>query len=411
MSQFSEPRFSAKTRLFDRTTAPHIVTLVLIAGSSSITQNVFLPSLPAMATYFEADYAVMQLAISAYLALTGLLQLIIGPLADRYGRRPVLIGCFTIYLLATLGCIFAPNETVFLGFRMAQAVIVAGTVLSRAIVRDIVPGDKAASMLGYVTMGMAMLPMVAPMIGGLLETYFDWRMSFALLLVLAALVLVLFYFDLPETNPNKNASFAGQFRQYPALLASRRFWGYAATSAFAAGCFFTLLGGAPYVATQVLGMSPIAMGMSFGTISFGFMSGNFASGRFATRFGVQRMIFAGTLVTAFGIILALLLFLAGFGSPVALFAPMILVGFGNGLVLPSSQVGMLSINPKLAGSAAGLGGALMIGGGAVLSAVTGALLAPGLGAYPLILMMLFSALMSIAAAHLTRRVEAAIAAK
>ncbi len=353
----------------------------------------------------------MQLAISAYLALTGALQLIIGPLADRYGRRPVLIGCFIIYLLASLGCILAPNETVFLGFRMAQAVIVAGTVLSRAIVRDIVPGDQAASMLGYVTMGMALMPMVAPMIGGLLETYFDWRMSFVLLLVLASAVLALFYFDLPETNPNKDASFADQFRQYPALVRSRRFWGYAATSAFAAGCFFTLLGGAPYVATNVLGMMPAAMGFSFGTISFGFMTGNFLSGRFATQVGATRMIFLGSLITLFGIALALVLFLVGLGSAMSLFAPMILVGLGNGLVLPSAQVGMLSINPKLAGSAAGLGGALMIGGGAVLSAVTGALLAPGLGAYPLILMMLFSALMSVWAAYLTRRVEAEIAAK
>lgn len=411
MSQAHALSFDKTPRFLDRGSAPHLITLVLLAGSSALTLNIFLPSLTMMAAYFEADYAVMQLAVSAYLGLTGVLQLIVGPFADRYGRRPVLLGSFTMFLVATLGCIFSTSDTMFLAFRMAQAVIATGTVLSRAIVRDIFPTDKAASMLGYVAMGMAVMPMLGPVIGGMLESVFDWRASFAVLFAVAAIVTLIVFFDLPETNPNKNASFAGQFRQYPELFTSRRFWGYSFTAAFGAGCFFAFLGGAPYVAGEVLGMSPTSMGIAFGTISMGFMMGNFVAGRLSSRLGIQQMVLVGGLISINGPILSLILFLGGLVSPFSLFGPILLVGFGNGFTMPNAQAGLMSVNPKLSGTAAGMGGALMIGGGAILSALTGALVGWAGGAYPLILMILASAAGSIMAALYTRRVERQVAAE
>ena len=123
------------------------------------------------------------LAISAYLGLTAVLQLVIGPLSDRFGRRPVMLGCFAIFLAATVGCILAPSIEVFLGFRLLQATIASGIVLSRAIVRDMVPPDQAASLIGYVTMGMSLMPMVGPMIGGFLDESFGWQSVFVFTLV------------------------------------------------------------------------------------------------------------------------------------------------------------------------------------------------------------------------------------
>ena len=156
----------AGVRFLDRRTPPHIVTLILIMGIAVLSMNVFLPSLPAMTEYFGTDYRFMQLSVAIYLGVNAVLQVVVGPLSDRLGRRPVVLGGLVIFIVASVGCVFAPTVETFLAFRMLQGTVVVGMVLSRAIVRDTVPQDQAASMIGYVTMGMAVVPMLGPAIGG-----------------------------------------------------------------------------------------------------------------------------------------------------------------------------------------------------------------------------------------------------
>ncbi|WP_317055116.1 multidrug effflux MFS transporter [Roseovarius rhodophyticola] len=380
-----QPR--APVRFLDRATPPHILTLILLAGLSALALNIFLPSLPGMTAYFETDYRLMQLSVAVYLAVNATLQLILGPVSDRFGRRPVIIGGLLIFLLATLGCIFSTNVWVFLAFRMIQATIVAAMVLSRAIVRDMVPEAQAASMIGYVTMGMAVVPMIGPAIGGVLDESFGWQASFWALFALGAVVTWLAWSDLGETAPLQGRSFAEQLTEYPALFASPRFWGYALASALTSGSFFAYLGGAPYVGDKVFGLSPSELGLLFGAPAIGYFLGNFASGRFSVRVGVNRMVLWGTLVTTSGVALNLSLFYAGLGSAYSFFGLMTLMGLGNGMTIPNATAGALSVRPHLAGTASGLAGALMIGGGAALSALAGALLAPGTGAFPLLWIM------------------------
>lgn len=388
---------AGKSVWLDRTTAPRVVTLVLIAGLGALNMNIFLPTLPAMSEYFQADYALVQLAVSAYLGVTAVLQLVIGPLSDRYGRRPVMLSGLAIFMLATVGCLLATNITTFLVFRMIQATVATGIVLSRAIVRDMVSADKAASMIGYVTMGMSLVPMVGPVLGGVLGEVFGWKSTFLCTFLFGIIVSVIVYFDMGETNRATSSSFGAQFRSYPELVRSRRFWGYALICAFASGGFFAFLGGGPWVATQVLGMEPGETGLYFGFIAVGYMIGNGLSGRFAERVGLNGMVMAGSIVAVSGIALSSLFFLIGWQTPLSLFGPILLVGLGNGITLPSANAGVVSVRPHLAGSASGLGGALMIGGGAALSAITGALLGPDTGAWPLLLMMLGSLAMGVVA--------------
>ena len=279
---------------------------------------------------------------------------------------------------------------------MAQAVIASGIALSRAIVRDMVPPDQAASLLGYVTMGMSLVPMVSPMIGGWLDETFGWQSVFVLMLVFGVAVTALIALDLGETNAQPSASFTAQFRAYPELVRSHRFWGYALTAALSSGAFFSLLGGGPWVATNLLGMSPSALGFHFGFISAGYLIGNFLSGRYATRVGLNGMMLCGALVTTFGMLLVLVLFALGIRTPLSFFGSILFVGLGNGLLLPSANAGIVSVRPHLAGSASGLGGALMIGAGATLSVLAGALLGPGTGAWPLIWIMLGCSVLGIA---------------
>ena len=382
-------------RFLDRHTPPVLATLILMAGLSALTMNIFLPSLPGMAAYFGVPYGLMQQSVALYLALSAGLQILIGPLSDRYGRRKVLLVSLVLFLLATVGTLLAPNATVFLICRMAQAVIASGMVLSRAIVRDITSDAQAASMIGYVTMGMSIVPMIGPVIGGFLDEAFGWQANFALLLILGAAVLALVWADLGETATLRQVSVLEQIRQYPQLLASRRFWGYTAAASFASGCFFAYLGGAPYVGTEVFGLSSSRIGMLFALTAIGYAGGNFLAGRFSTRIGMNRMVLTGTLVTTFGLTLLLALTLAGLSGPVVFFGLTIFMGLGNGICLPNANAGMLSIKPELAGTASGLGGALMIGGGAALAALAGALLPPGSTELPLILLMLASSVASV----------------
>lgn len=386
-----------QSRFLDRSTPPHIATLILMAGLSALTMNIFLPSLPGMAAWFEAPYALMQLSVALYLGLSAVLQIMIGPVSDRFGRRRTMLGALVLFLIATLGTLLAPNATVFLIFRMSQAVIAAGMVLSRAIVRDMVPDAQAASMIGYVTMGMTIVPMIGPVVGGMLDEWIGWQANFALLLVLGLVVLWLVWADQGETATLRKISVVDQIRQYPALLRSQRFWGYALCAGFTSGTFFAYLGGAPFVGNEVFGLSSSEIGALFAVTAVGYAAGNFLAGRFSVRLGMNRMILIGGLVCTSGLSLLTLITLMGLHSPLIFFGFTIFVGLGNGITLPNANAGMLSIKPELAGTASGLGGALQIGSGAALAALAGALLGPGSSELPLVLLMLITASLSVLA--------------
>ena len=391
--------------------APHLVTLVMAAAIGPLAMNVFLPSLPGMARHFDSDYAVMQLAVSLYLAATAILQLFIGPASDRFGRRPVMLVCFAIFLVGSLAAVYAPTVEALLACRLLQAFSSAGMVISRAAVRDTVGMAEAASQIGYITMGMSVVPMIGPMIGGFLDELYGWQSGFWLTLAFGMVAFAIVIADLGETNRNRSESLAAQFRAYPQLFGSPYFWGYALTATFTSGAFFAFIGGGPYVASDMLYLTPSQYGSYFGIISLGYMFGNYLSGRYAGRIGINRMMLTGSAVAASGMILAVALFGAGLYHPLSLFGPVFFTGMGNGLTLPSANAGIVSVKPHLAGSASGLGGAMQIGGGAALSVLAGGLLTPQTGPFPLLWVMLLSSAASAAATlyiiHIARRSEMA----
>ncbi|MEQ1408046.1 multidrug effflux MFS transporter [Neorhizobium sp. Rsf11] len=394
-----------QSRFLDRQTPPHILTLVVCAGLGALSLNVFLPSLSAMAIHFGTDYAVMQLAVSGYIAGTALLQLVLGPLSDIFGRRRVMIGSILILLVGTLICLAAPNVTVFMFGRMLQTAVVAGFVLPRAIIRDTVPMESAASMIAYVTMGMSLVPMIAPTIGGTLSDLFGWEANFVLILGLGLITLMLVSVDLGETNRTPAASFTAQFKSWPDLFRSRRFWGYTLTSTFSSGVFFSFLGGAPFVGTAIYHLTPTMLGVQFFLIAAGYMVGNFISGRYTRRFGTMTMMISGSVVSLIGVCITTAILLGDVASATAFFAPLALTGVGNGLTLPSSNAGIVSVRPHLAGSASGLGGAITVGGGAALSTLAAAVLKEEGGAIPLLVVMGISTLLALAATAYVRRID------
>ncbi|SCY10044.1 multidrug effflux MFS transporter [Paracoccus tibetensis] len=391
-------------------TAPHLLTLVALSGVSALSMNVFLPSLPGMARDFGVDYGFMQLSVSAYIGATAVLQLLGGPISDRYGRRPVVIWGLVIFLLATIGTLLAANATVFLMFRMLQSVVSVCILVPRAVIRDLYDGDRAASMLGYVTMGMAVVPMMAPVFGGVLDEWFGWQANFAVMGLLGLGVLILSWRDMGETVRGGGMPMRQQMRNYPILARSQRFWGYCLAATLASGAFFAYLGGAPFVGDQVFGLTPAQVGYWFAAPSIGYLLGNFLSGRYSARFGLNRMILWGALVCLLALVVALVIDLLGMLVPLAFFGAIAVMGFGNGMVLPNANAGLMGVRPELAGTASGLGGALAVGGGAALSALAGALLQPGSGAGPLLVIMCASAVGSLAAILWVMRREAQLGA-
>lgn len=387
-----------QTRFLDRTSPPHIATLILICGLGALSLNIYSPSLPSMAQHFAVPYPLMQLTVSLYLAMTAVIQIIIGPISDRYGRRPVLLGATAIFTMATLAALFAPNYETFVVARMVQASIASGFALSRAVVRDVVPADQAASWIGYVTMGMSLVPMIGPAIGGVLDRAFGWQASFWLLALGGIALFALIFSDLGETAPRRDARFIDQLRGWPYLLKSQRFWGYCLAAAFASGAFFAFLGGAPYIGSTLYHMDAATLGAYFAAPSIGYMAGNWFSGRYSVRLGLTRMVMIGALVGAMGTGAMLLLDLVGQIGPLTFFGLMVPVGLGNGILLPSANAGMLSVRPELAGSAAGLGGAITIAGGAALAALAGWLLEGG-SATPLIWVMFLTSALGVLSAQ------------
>ena len=389
MSKELQPRF------LNNLTPPSIFTLICLSAIGALAMNIFLPSLPAMAETFDVTYAAATLSVTLFLAMNAVFQLFVGPLSDRFGRRPIVLASLIIFCFSSFGCILATSFEIFLVCRLLQSVVVAGLVLSRAAIRDVHSQDQAASVIGYVTMGMAILPLIGPAVGGGLEVQFGWIASFWVLFGIGIFVFVLAYLDMGETNKHRTTSMVAQFQAYPELLSSPRFWGYCLTATFSAGAYFAYLGGAAYVGREIFSLSPAVLGFYLGAPAIGYIIGNGLSGKLSVAVGVNKMILTGTLITALGMLLCISLFLFTIPIPLSFFGCVSFMGIGNGMVLPNSTSGMMSVRPHLAGSASGIGGTINTAGGASIATATSAILIPGTGTLPLLFIMLASTILSV----------------
>ena len=390
MAKFSNSVF------LNRETQPSMLTLVLLASISALAMNSFLPSLPNMAEHFGSSTALMGLSVGVYLGTSAIFQILVGPLSDRIGRRTVSLWALIIFSVVSISCVYAPNTFVFMFLRALQAIAACTFVVARAVVRDTTETQASGSKIAYISMGTAICPMFGPALGGLLDGWLGWEANFWFIGGLGLFILLIAYFDLGETVPENTQGFRQQFSEYPELLLSRRFWGYCLASAFGAGAFFAYLGGGPFVGSIVYNLSPEMLGLYFGAPAIGYFFGNFLSGRFTIRFGIDAMILWGLWIIFSGLSLSMVCSYLGYGTVETFFGFMIFVGLGNGLTIPNATAGMLSVRPHLAGTASGLGGAMMIAIGAALSTLAGAFLVPGSNEMPLLMLMWLSSLSGVA---------------
>lgn len=390
-----------------RSTSPVSLILILIAVASinPVGVNMFVPAMPDMMRGLGTNQAMIQFVLSGYLFATAIGQLVLGPLSDRYGRRPILLGGLAVFVAASAACALAESVGLLVLARIIQgAGGCVGIVLGRAIIRDRFERDEAASMIGYVTMGFALAPMVAPIIGGVLNDNAGWQSIFLFQAGLGVIVAFAAYLLLPETHePARRAE------ERPTLLKSflilsriPAFWAYTLTCAFSTAIFFSFLGGTPFVASDLLGLTGTEYGLYFMPMPGGFVIGNFLTARYSRRLGVETMLLIGTAIALVAVLAMAAAFLAGWYHPLSLFLPMYAVGFANGLTIANALAGAVSVRPDLAGAASGIAGSLQIGFGATATVIIGAVLAATQSVFPLAIGMAAFALCGLGAAAWTR---------
>jgi DHA1 family bicyclomycin/chloramphenicol resistance-like MFS transporter len=377
-----------------------MLLLIAMASIGPLSINIIVPAVPGLAASLEADPGTVQLTISLFFGGLACAQLVLGTLSDRYGRRPVLIAGFIIMVMTSFAAAAATSITTLIAARTTQALGAStGIVIGRAIIRDLYTRDRAASMLGWVTMSTVLLPMFGPLAGGVLDQWLGWRAIFIFVGFAGLLILTWAVLALPETRPPHaaGAMSAGQlWKEARTLLTTPVFLGFVLCCGMISGPYYAILGGVPHVVISQMGRSSTELGVWFLLSSFGYMLGNFLAGRFSVRFGVNAMVLWGLLIELVGAVLGLVLILGlPEPGPIAIFAPATLIYIGNGVALPNAIAGAVSVRPQAAGTASGVAGFVQMGYGAVVSQVINYPLAGATSAMPLVLAMLLQAVAGV----------------
>src|SRR5712671_4601258 len=347
-----------------------LLLLVAMTGVAPISLYLLVPALPVLATTFGRDISIAQMTVSLYMVGIACSQIIMGPLSDRFGRRPVLLAGLGLMVAASAACIFAETLPQLIAARFFQALGGAtGMVVSRAIIRDLYPRERVGAMISLVIAVMMIAQMVSALFGGLLETAFGWRSIFYVITAAALLVTIGIAVALPETrrarDPGPGSGFRGDIR---GLLGSRAFFGYMLCQVLASQIIFTFAGAGPYIVVTQMGRSSAEYGAWFATTGFAYLVGNLFCVRFAPRHSLENLIWFGLALQFGGSLLNLGWSLAGLNqTPLWLFGTQMIVMVGNAFVMANSAAGAISVRPEAAGTASGAMGFLQMGIGSLVS--------------------------------------------
>ncbi|MFG1402462.1 multidrug effflux MFS transporter [Xanthobacter sediminis] len=350
-------------------------TLSALMGFASISTDLYLPAMPAMSRALGADAGLIELTVSGYLIGFSLGQLLWGPVSDRHGRRlPVAIG-MVLFIIGSAGCALSFDAWTMIGWRMVQAVgASAGVVLGRAMVRDLYSGYRAAQMMSTLMTVMAIAPLAGPIVGGQILVLAGWHAIFwALVGVgLATLVAVL---RLPETLPadrRNREPLGGALGRYGTLLRHRRLLAYAGAGGFFYAGMFAYIAGTPFAYISYHHVPADLYGLLFALGIVGIMATNLANARLVARFGIDRLLTAGTMVAAgAGVLLAFSAWF-GWGGLWGLVVPLFAFVSATGFIVANSIAGALADFPERAGAVSALIGAIHYGSGILGSALVGA---------------------------------------
>src|SRR6478752_186762 len=311
-----------------------LLMLVAMTGVAPISLYMLVPALPVLASTFASDISIAQMTVSLYMVGIACSQLIMGPLSDKFGRRPVLLAGLTLMVAASVSCIFAETLPQLIAARFFQALGGAtGMVVSRAIIRDLYSRDRISSMISLVIGVMMTAQMLSALVGGLLETAFGWRAIFYFITVASISVAVLIALALPETRRDRgtSSSFRGDVGK---LVRDRAFLGYVLCQVLASQIIFTFAGGGPYIVVTQMGRTTAEYGAWFATTGFAYLVGNLLCVRFAPRHSLEKLIWFGLALQLGGSLLNLCWSFTGWNeTPLWLFGTQMIVMAGNAFVM------------------------------------------------------------------------------
>ncbi len=364
--------------------------LGMMAAIAPLSVSIHVQSIPTIAENLSASYASAQLTVSIFLFVFAFAQLIIGPLSDRLGRRPVLFGGLAVFGVGCIAAALAPNIEVIIAARVLQA---AGgcvaLVTPRAVVRDRLSGIEAARILTLVSMLQSTAPILAPVIGGAVDLVLGWRAIFVCLAAYALVVGTWTWLHMPESRPTEGdvpISWGTIVSRYGKLMRTRRFLAYAAVFSLGTTGYFGFLASGPAMLIDTLGLAPWQFSLALGAISFQFVLAGYLASVLVVRIGIDMILLIGGTLQ----VIAAVCFLTVAHLPVAVLVTAVfcLYTFANGLVFANSLAGATAVDPRIAGSASSILGALQfIVGGLVAIAVTSFPLA-AFGVFPPILLVL-----------------------
>ncbi len=337
--------------------------LLLITGClmlQPLSTDLYLPSLPHLATDFAVSPAAVQQTLSMFVIGFGSAQLISGPLSDRYGRRPVLMGGLSIFLLASIACALAPTLDWLVFGRFVQSVgCCTAVVVARAIIRDAYSPSEGARVLAKASSLLAAAPLLGPILGGYLQVAFGWRAAFAAISLIGLIVWIAAMRSLRETNqaPNMNAmKLSGLLHSYREVMTTPAFWAYALPGAISYAAIFSFISGSSFVLIRVLGVSTQTYGLLYAIGVGGYLSGTLIGRRLLGKIGIDHTLARGTALGLAGGIGFLALVLAGVQHWALVVMAQFAVMAAHGINFPCTQSGSVAPFPRQAGAAAGLFG-------------------------------------------------------
>jgi MFS transporter, DHA1 family, multidrug resistance protein len=344
-----------------------ILPILVAAGSLGLlASSIYVPSIPDIARELAVPVGAVQLTMTVFLVSYGASMLVIGSLSDRFGRRTVMLAGILVCLLASLACAFAPSINVLIAARAFQAVGgCAGVVIARATVRDLFDREQTARAMAVVAASVTIVPILAPVAGGYIHVWLGWRANFVVVAIAAAILYGIIARWLPETNvnlQNQASLFRGLVTSFATLLRVRRFLGYAMVTGCGGAAYYAFAAAAPVVFIERFHVSPDVYGIYAASSSSGFLVGSAISSRFSVRIGSDWFIRVGGWVQLAAGVAMIGLAWAGYANPGAVIPSLLFMGFGNGFYMPNAFAGGVSVQPQLAGAAAGLAGFVQMTG-------------------------------------------------
>ena len=349
--------------------------LAALFATQPIATDLYLASMPALKRYFAVSGAQVQLTLTVYIACFALCQLVVGPLSDRFGRRPLVLGGATLYLLGSLIGALTPHFAGLIVARCMQAAGSSCTVIgARALVRDLYEPREGAHTLSMAYMIMSLVPMVAPVIGGFVEASLGWRANFAFISLLAAGILLACWRLLDETLLHKNpkaTQMGAVFRNYVELARSPVLRAYTACTMFSYAALFAFISGSPFVMIEVLKVPTAYYGFCFGVVTIGFIVGSRLLQRRLPVIGIKRAVFRGSWISLLSGATLFVLAWLRIETVAAFLVPMFGIMIAHGFIQPSTQAGAIGPFPEKAGAASALVGFGMYVGAATIGTVVG----------------------------------------